>query len=475
LALGGVFASPNTARPDANPGASVEPSREDGAIALTETRPAFPLVVEPGKRYLIDSDGKPFLVHGDTAWSLIAQLTRREIDRYLADRCARGFNAVLVHLIEARFATDAPANAYGQLPFLLPADYRAPNEGYFAHADWALRRAAERGLLVLLTPSYVGPRGDSAGWYHAMLANGPDRLRQYGEYLGRRYRDFTNIMWVHGGDYEPASKDLVRAIARGIREFDARALHTAHGADATAALDYWHGEDWLQVNTIHAALPKHWSNEPVYAAGLEQYQRPERMPFLLIEGAYENEHGTTEQHLRTQAYQSLLTGGAGQIFGNNPIWHFDGFAGPYPFFAMDDWFAAPPVTWEQALESRGAQSMTHLHNVMSGIPWWLLKPDCDNALLTDGFGPPDKRAVAALAADRSVAILYLPGSREITVDLGQLAGPRISCHWYDPADGRCFTISRSECPAKGSRQFRREVANSGFGSSDWVLILQSHA
>ena len=104
-----------------------------------------------------------------------------------------------------------------------------------------------------------------------MVANGPERLREYGEYLGRRYRDFANILWVHGGDYDPPRKDVVRAIAEGIAAFDPRALHTAHGAPETAAFEYWQGEPWLNVNNVY-------TYGPVHAAALEQYARPERCP-----------------------------------------------------------------------------------------------------------------------------------------------------------------------------------------------------
>ena len=53
------------------------------------------------------------------------------------------------------------------------------------------------------------------------------------------------------------------------------------------------------------------------------------MPFFLMESAYENEHDAGEQRLRAQAYQAILSGAMGHLFGNNPIWHFDG-AGPLP-------------------------------------------------------------------------------------------------------------------------------------------------
>jgi hypothetical protein len=469
--------------PETSPAADLQRANGASASGRTGAASVFPLAVRPGQRYLVDAAGKPFFIHGDAAWSLIAGLTREEVDLYLDDRRARGFNTILVSLIETRFALNAPANSYGDLPFhnqpfttftaladLLPfetlrkygtlaatlfADYGAPNEDYFAHADWVLRRAEEKGLLVLLTPSYTGYNGGTQGWYRAMIMNGADRLRQYGEFLGRRYRDFANIIWVHAGDYDPPHKDLVRAIAEGIRKFDSRALHTAHGAPETAAIEYWHDESWLQINNVY-------TYGPVCPSVLEQYARPQTMPFFLIESAYENEHEVTERRLRTQAYHAVLCGAAGQVFGNNPVWHFDG-PGLYP----------APGTWQQALDSRGAQSMTHLGALLEDMPWWLLEPDSDRTLLTDGIGPEDQRAVAARTSDRSLAIVYVPASREITVDLEELAGPIVAARWYDPAHGRFSSVSGSPFPTVGPRRFHPEPDN-GSGPDDWVLVLESH-
>jgi hypothetical protein len=52
----------------------------------------------------------------------------------------------------------------------------------------------------------------------------------------------------------------------------------------------------------------------------EQRARRERMPYILIEGVYENEQEATGRRLRMQAYQAVLLGAAGHVFGNNPIW-----------------------------------------------------------------------------------------------------------------------------------------------------------
>jgi Protein of unknown function (DUF4038)/Putative collagen-binding domain of a collagenase len=420
-------------------------------------------MLEPGKRYLTDARGRPFLIHGDTAWSLIAQLTREDIDLYLEDRRARGFNTILVSLIEHHYSANPPANAYGERPFLKPGDYTTPNQSYFRHADWMLERAAKNGFLVLLTPSYVGCCGD--GWYEEMVANGPDRLRNYGQYLGRRYRVFDNILWVHGGDANPPRKDLVRAIAEGIRKFDSRSLHTAHAAPWTPAIDYWEGEPWLQVNNVYTAHPDAWSDRPVHADTLEQYARRERMPFFLIEGVYENMHEASERDLRTQAYQALLCGAAGHVFGNDPIWHFD-----MPFYDPP-----PAMTWQEALASRGAQSMSHTRDLLLATRWWELEPDRKNVLLTDGLGPAEERAVAARSADRSFALVYLPSTRTVTVDLGQIAGPEIAAHWYDPADGRLFGVSGPPFLATGSQRLQPISDRNSSGFGDWVLILEAHS
>jgi Protein of unknown function (DUF4038) len=137
------------------------------------------------------------------------------------------------------------------------------------------------------------------------------------------------------------------------------------------------------------------------------------MPFFLIESVYENEHNATDRRLRTDAYHAVVSRAAGQAFGNNPMWHFDG-PGLDP----------APVTWQEALGSEGSQSMTHLRELLADISWWLLETDLINSfLLTSRIGRGFDRAVATRAADRSFAIVYLPSARGITLNLGQLARP----------------------------------------------------
>ncbi len=99
----------------------------------------YPLRVGPDHRHLVDPGGTPFLVQGDAPWSLISGLTREEAELYLERRQCQGFNSIIVNLIEHKFR--GPVNRYGEGPFTTPGDFSVPNEKYFEHADWVIRKA----------------------------------------------------------------------------------------------------------------------------------------------------------------------------------------------------------------------------------------------------------------------------------------------------------------------------------------------
>jgi hypothetical protein len=416
----------------------------------------FPLHVESGKRYLVDAAGKPFFISGDSAWSLIAQLTREQADQYLEDRRAKGFTAVLVSLLESTYSANPPKNVYGDGPFTTAGDYSTPNERYFAHADYVINSAAAKGMVVLLTPSYLGCCGD--GWLQTMQANGTTKLTSYGQYLGNRYRGFGNIVWVNGGDQAPSAssdKALINAIANGIRSTDSAKLQTYHTGRFSSPLQYLGtSAPWLTLNNIYTDATT------IVAQAFGEYARSS-MPFFLIESDYEQGVNPPGQLVRLQAYQAMLSGATGHVSGNSPVWNFN----------ASSW-ANPPGTWQQALNNPGARSMAPLASLFALRAWWALQPDTGNTFLTNGVGSGADRAVAARASDGSFAIAYMPNGRTINITLGQLAGPRVNARWYDPANGSYSTITGSPFFASGSQAFLPPNANSG-GDGDWALVLES--
>lgn len=429
------------------------PAHADLVVARDQSRPAFPLHIAANKRYLVDAANKPFLMHGDTAWSLIADLTREEAEIYLADRRARGFNTLLVNLIEHKYARKAPDNIYGNAPFTQPGNFGTPNEAYFKHADWVLARARAHGFLVLLTPAYIGYGGGDEGWWQEMLDNSVDTLRGYGRYLGNRYGHLDNIVWVNGGDYDPPNKALVVAIAEGIRAVAPQQLQTGHFAPETFVPDFWGDASLLDIMSVYTYKPV---CERVAAA----YRHASVRPVYLIESAYENEHGAGPERVRRQAYQALLCGASGHIFGNNPIWHFR-----HP--GLHD----APIGWWQALGGGGSRSMTHLYDLFSSLPWWTLQPDLDGRLIADR-GEGDQRVTAALDADGSLAVIYVPARRTISIDLGRLRDGALTARWFDPASGETRELPAPVSSGEGTQDFSPPGRNAD-GDGDWVLLLRA--
>jgi len=441
-----------------NSTSSPEPER----VQVQTTTPratVFPLHVEPGKRYLVDAEGRPFLLHGDAAWSLIAQPKDADVERYLQDRRSRGFNTILVNLIEHHYADHPPQDAAGDPPFLTPGDFGSPNDKYFEHADWVLHKAADAGFLVLLFPAFLGYQGTEHGWYHEMDKSAPAKLRAYGRYVGERYKSLPNIIWMNAGDNNPPDRTFVNALAAGIEEADPGALQSAESGPDTSALEYWGDQKWLKLNTIY-------SHRPIFLHALRQYLRPERMPFFLVEGLYENDRAAPAPHeeatptrIRSQAYQALLSGATGDVFGNSPLWNFNGQA---PSNATR--------RWQDELDTKGSRSMSHLYALFSARRWWSLTPDVSARLLLVGRGEGHERAVAALAADRSFALIYVPSERHIAIN-STLLGPDVQLRWFDPTDGssRPAPVSVS---LLGTRLLKTPGRNAD-GDTDWVLMLDA--
>ena len=414
------------------------------AVVSVGAAAVFPLRTEAGTRYLVDASGKPFFIHGDAAWSLISRASAAEADRYLAVRSGQGFNAVLVELMEHQFQPDSLRSVHGFGPFLTPGDYSTPNEAYFAHAEVIIRDALEKGILVVLTPSYMGYQGGDEGWYREMSANGVAKLEAFGRYVATRFAAYPNILWVQGGDYDPPDRALLNAIPDGIRSFNQTWLHTFHGGRGTSALGFL-GTDakWLGCNDIYTD-----ETNVVQKAYLE-YNRSS-MPFFLIEDRYEGDKNATALTLRWQAYQAVLSGAAGHIMGNSEVWAYGS-------------------GWQSAVNNGDATAMRNLRQLLESHQWWTLQPDTRGALLTAGTLEGANRAAAAMSRDRTVALIYTPTARGLTVNLSSMAGPRINARWYNPASGEYSPAG--DAPFDANAQAVRTFTPTAAG--DWVLELGS--
>ncbi len=427
------------------------------ATLLPSPAPVFPLHVSASKRYLVDSKGRPFLIMGDSPQALIVKLSTRAASSYFADRERDGFNTVWINLLcDAYTGGRSDGATYdGIAPFTTPGDLATPNPAYFARAESMVKLAAQHHLEVFLDPIETG------GWLDVLEQNGVSAAYAYGEYVGRLFRQFSNITWLNGNDFQtwtsPTDDALVRAVAKGIRATDPKALQTVE-------LDYYvstslDDSTWSGLINLNAV----YTYSPTYGEVLKAYNASPRMPAFLVESNYEgeNDYGSPET-LRRQVYWAILSGGDGQIYGNKYVWPLAG-------------------GWQQHLDTRGSRQITFLMNLFSGLKWYDLVPDTNHKLVVAGYGNHElsqdmntnNYVTAARTSNGKLAMAYLPSGNPIVVNLKDMAGPYIQGRWFDPTNGSYTSVHTS--PLKRSTGRRRFIVpgTNSEGDHDWVLVLSS--
>jgi hypothetical protein len=404
--------------------------------------------------YVTDQFSRPFFINADTAWSLIVQLNRQDVDTYLSDRQQKGYNAVLANLIDHKFSANAPANIYGDQPFLSPGSFNAPNEAYFAHADYVVNKAAEKNIVVFLDALYIGYQCTNEGWCQEIRNSSLAEMRAFGRFVGNRYRNAPNIVWVIGGDVDAVAfglSDKVREFVAGIKDYDSAHLMTAHNASEQSARDVWPNEAWLNLNSIY-------TYNYTYLKTLQEYNRAPFQPSFLLETAYENEHGSTPLSLRSQSYGAVLSGAyLGHFFGNCPIWGFGATAG-----------YCSSTNWKAELNSPGSQTLAYVGKLFASRQFYRLVPDQTHTVLTTaGYQSGAGYAATSRTGDGSTVIAYIPTARTVTIDMTKVAGTSAQAWWFDPRTSAATLIGN--VPITGSMNF---TTPSG---GDWVLVIDNAA
>ena len=398
-----------------------------------------PFRISGNHRYLVDRHDVPFLLQGDAGWSLIVNATNEEAEAYFQNRRAKGFTAILVNLIEHKFARNAPRNVYGEAPFPSMSDWTVQNERYFAHADWVIRKAAENGLVVLLAPVYLGYPGMDEGFYDEVMANGPEKCLAYGHFLGQQLQGLRQHHLGDGGRPRPRSGAGECRHGRlrnpGIRPtpFDDRALPLGLRPGRAISRFVAPGQHFYAYEIVHLRLTWDYERKPV-------------MPLFLIESIYEGEHNSSAVQIRRQAYWAVLCGEFGHVMGNHPLWDF----GP---------------GWQAAMDAPGSMAMMHWGRLFRSRPWYDLVPDKDHQVVTGGLGEfwGLDYLTAAATPDGGMVIAYLPTARTVTVNLSKLANGRANAWWFDPRTGKA--TAAGTFATEGSKDFTPPA------EGDWVLVL----
>lgn len=261
-------------------------------------------------------------------------------------------------------------------------------------------------------------------------------MTNYGQWLGNRYKNHGNIMWVHGGDANANSYtnaySRVAALANGIKAADPASLHSASSSRGRSGMDDY--DTLLQINTIYSG------GVYVDTETKREYQRTGAKPVFFYEGIYEGE-GAGPLENQSQALIPLLGGSlVGAFFGNNPIWNF---------CAGGLWCNGS--AWIASLDSPGSISMSNIGKLIRSRRWYNLVPDYDNTVVTSAKGAGMNYNATAREKTGETVMVWCPTTAQVTVNMTKISGTQASAWWWDPDDNSSALIGAY--PTTGTMNF----------------------
>jgi hypothetical protein len=433
----------------------------------------YPLKVSANKRYLVDRNNEPFLLIGDSPQSLVANASIPDVAAYFADRASQGFNCAFIQLVCDQFIAGRSNGATrdGIVPFTSTFDFSTPNLPYWQRVDEVINTAAKYNICCMLAFFDTSDANGRQNGINVLINNGVTKCFNYGVFLGKRYKDFPNIIWVSGNDFNQTvdgknADACVQAIALGVRSADSHHLHTLQmsrptyarqGTCDADAVDNGTGTLWSSILSLDWVYS--WPSQ--YDTLLRAYASSPVMPTFLGEAQYEYQtviYLGTPLRLRLQEWWTMTCGATGILYGNGNVLTFT------------------DASWKKFIISPGATQLGYLNSLLSSIRWYDLIPDTSHHLLISGLGryisysDPAKNtyATAAMTSDGSTALIYAPTVRTMTVDMSRFSTP-VSAKWFDPSNGSYIAISGSPFVNSGTQKFT-PVGNNGAGDGDWVLI-----
>jgi hypothetical protein len=435
---------------------------------LTGTLQAQSLRVSDNKRYLVKSDGTPFFYLGDTAWELFHRLNREEADTYLKNRADKGFTVIQAVVLAELDGLNDP-NPYGHIP-LLNQDPTKPNEEYFKHVDYIVNKAAELGLYIGMLPTW-GDKVFKNRWGTGPEIFNSQNAKVYGQYIGNRYKDKKNIIWVLGGDRNPRenTEDVAiwRAMAEGITAGAGngdpnKVMMTYHpqptpkgGGSST----WFHNDNWLDFNMFQTG---HCRNAPVHEHISHDYNLAQVKPTMDGEPIYEEhpvcfnakENGYSNAYdVRYAAYLGLFSGAHGHTYGCHAIWQMNTPKGKN--------INGPLGPWSEAIHLPGSGQMSHVRALMESRPFLERIPD--QSLITEAYSG-GERIQATRGQD--YAFIYSTAGKPFTVNMGKISGKQVNATWFDPRTGNTIVLGKFK--NTGKQLFT--PPSTGI-DNDWVLIL----
>jgi len=422
------------------------------------------LKISSDGHHLVKKDGSVFFYMADTGWEMFHRLDKKETELYLKDRKAKGFN-VIQAVILAEIDGLNTLNAEGNKP-LFDNDLTKQNEAYFKHVDWVFKKAEELGIYIAALPTW-GDKWRKQWGVGPVIFDTAEKARNYGKWLGNRYKDQPNIIWIMGGDRNPVNTSFLKinnAMAEGIKEGDkGKHLMSFHPGGGHSSSEWFHNENWLDFNMMQTGHSK--LNSEVYKNVNHDYNLKPVKPSLNGEPQYEDiPVGFSELNqrfvdfdVRQAGYWSVLAGALGHTYGNNNIWQM--------WDKGRDPILTARLPWYEAIHQPGAIQMGFMRKLFESRPFLKMIPGQE--ILAKVFGQDTNTIRAAWGNDASFIIVYTPYGKPVHINMEKLSGKTISGYWYNPREGNSIPIESFD----NTKKVKAFIPPSSGSMTDWVLIL----
>lgn len=419
------------------------------------------LKISDNNRFLVYEDGTPFFYLGDTGWELFHRLSKADAEKYLENRRAKGFTVIQAVALAELDGLNTP-NMEGNKP-LIGNDPLKPDEAYWKHVDWVINKAAEKGLYIGLLPTW-GDKVDLQKW-----GIGPKIFNEkngflYGEWIGSRYKDYKNIIWINGGDRQGGGDNypVWEAIAKGIKSVDKNHLMTFHPSGENSSTQWFHNSPWLDFNMAQTG-----HSQRSYAAYsriiVRDYNLTPVKPCIDGEPRYEDhpvnwkpdEMGWfDEADVRQAMYWDLFSGSFGHTYGCHPIWQMKTPEREAVGFARHNWY--------DVLDLPGASDLIHARRLFESRPFTSRVPD-QSLIVSSNYSETD---YIIATKGNGYAFIYFPTGLSAEIDLRLLKCNAVHSYWYDTRTGETSLIETIDL----MKIWKFTPPSAGKGN-DWILIL----
>jgi len=427
-----------------------------------------PLQLSENHRFF-SADGKPFFWMGDTGWLLFSKLKREDAEKYLDVRSKQGFNVIQLMVVHS----PSEVNAYGDSA-LINKNIATPHistslDNYWQNIDWVISKAAEKGLYCALVPVW----GSVVKAAHINQA----QAKTYATFLASRYKGYSNIIWMNGGDIAGSdSMKVWNMIGNTLHSIDPGHMITYHPRGRTQSSKWFHNQEWLSFNSVQSGHRNYSQDtskgdlhygEDNWRYIEADYNKQPAKPTIDAEPSYEKiPYGLhdiklprwTDADVRRYGYWSVFAGACGYTYGNNDVMQMHIPADKGSAYGSKDY-------WYKSINDPGALQMIYLKKLMLSRPYFERVPD--QSLIAGKQGEKYNRLIATRG--KNYAFIYTYTGRDMEINVGQLPGDKINAGWYNPRNGDITVIGTFN---KAQTMNFNPPGNPANGN-DWVLMLDA--